>query len=252
MSIVQSIERAFRVLGALAAGPAGVTELADRVGLPKSTVARLLATLQAEGAVEQIPGETRYRLGPRLVRLAAGIQPGRSLIALARPHLVSVAEALGEVAGLSVPDGFDVHYVDQVDSLNPVGIRDWTGTRAPMHAVSSGLVLLAGLPPADLEPFLARPLERLTARTLVDPVALRERLARIRVEGYAWVREEFADGINSVAAAILGEGGEAIAAVHVHGPSYRFPQPGTEDAVAAHVVATAARISSRVRLTTSG
>ena len=79
MSRVQSIERAFAVLGALADGPLGVTEVADRAELPKSTAARLLATLAREGAVEQVPGDTRYRLGPRLVTLAAGIRPTRSL-----------------------------------------------------------------------------------------------------------------------------------------------------------------------------
>ena len=66
MSRVQSIERAFLVLAALADGPVGVTEVAGRVDLPKSTVARLLAALETEGACEQVPGETRYRLGPRM------------------------------------------------------------------------------------------------------------------------------------------------------------------------------------------
>ena len=75
MSRVQSIERAFAVLGALADGPIGVTEVAERADLPKSTAARLLASLAREGVVEQVPGDTRYRLGPRLVTLAARIRP---------------------------------------------------------------------------------------------------------------------------------------------------------------------------------
>ena len=92
MSRVQSIERAFAVLGALADGPIGVTEVADRADLPKSTAARLLASLAREGVVEQVPGDTRYRLGPRLVTLAARIRPMRSLAALARPSLEELAE----------------------------------------------------------------------------------------------------------------------------------------------------------------
>ena len=79
MSRVQSIERAFAVLGTLANGPIGVTEVADRTDLPKSTAARLLASLAHEGVVEQIPGDTRYRLGPRLATLASGVMPTRSL-----------------------------------------------------------------------------------------------------------------------------------------------------------------------------
>lgn len=246
MSRVRSIERAFSVLTALAAGPLGVTELAERVGLPKSTVARLLDSLRADDAVEQLPGGTHYRLGPRIIALADAIRPGRDLVALAHPHLVELAAAVGEAAGLSVPEGFNVRYVDQVDTAHQVQVRDWTGTRAPMHAVSSGLVLLAALPQAALDALLPAQLDRLTLRTMTQPADLRARLVEVRLAGYAWVHGEFAEGIDSVAAAITGDGGEAVAAIHVHGPSYRFPAPGAADAIAALVVAAAARISAQI------
>ena len=247
MSSVQSIRRAFDVLGALASGPLGVTEVADRAGLPKSTAARLLTTLSREGAVEQIPGDTRYRLGPRLATLAAGLTPVRSLAAVAHLALTELAETAGEAAGLAVPDGDLVHYIDQVDTPNPVSVRDWTGSRVPLHAVSSGQVLLAFRPPAAIERYLERPLERFTPRTLVDPEALRERLREVRRDGYSWVSEEFDEGINSVAAPIADASGEVVAAVHLHGPSYRFPAAGTELVVAERVVASAARISRTLR-----
>ena len=249
MSRVQSIERAFAVLSALDAGPLGVTEVAERVHLPKSTVARLLAALAAEGAVEQVAGGTDYRIGDRLVGLASGVVPTRSLVALARPHLVELAAATGEAAGLSIPDGFLVHYVDQADTSHAVGVRDWTGTRLPMHAVSSGLVVLAHLPPADVERWLAGPLERFTAATVTDPAAIRERLRAARLDGFAWVRDEVADGISSVAAAVADSLGEVVAAIHVHGPSYRFPGPSPEARarVETALVATAARVSRGLR-----
>ena len=85
-SRVQSIERAFAVLAALSDGPLGVTEIAELVELPKSTVARLLSSLQREGAVEQEPGGTRYRVGSRIVTLAAAVLPTRSMVVLARPR----------------------------------------------------------------------------------------------------------------------------------------------------------------------
>ena len=247
MSRVQSIERAFSVLGALADGPIGVTEVAERARLPKSTAARLLASLASEGVVEQVPGETRYRLGDRLATLAAGVMPTRSLARLARPELVRLTTELGEAAGLSVPDGDLVHYVEQVDSPNPVSVRDWTGSRLPMHAVSSGQVLLAFRQPATIEAFLQTPRERFTDRTLVDADALRERLRDVRRDGYAWTREEFDRGISSVAAPIADASGEVIAAVHIHGPSYRFPAAGQEDVVAGRVVAAGARIAASLR-----
>jgi DNA-binding IclR family transcriptional regulator len=247
MSRVQSIERAFAVLGTLADGPIGVTEVAERASLPKSTAARLLASLSREGVVEQVPGDTRYRLGGRLATLAAGLLPTRSLARLARSSLVELSSAVGEAAGLSVPDGDLAHYVEQVDTPNPVSVRDWTGSRLPMHAVSSGQVLLAFRPAAALERYLQRPLEQFTELTLVDPDVLRERLKQVRRDGFAWTLEEFDRGISSVAAPVADASGEVVAAVHLHGPSYRFPPSGTDATIAERVVAAAAHIAGSLR-----
>lgn len=248
MSSVQSIRRAFAVLGALDDGPLGVTEVADRAALPKSTAARLLATLVGEGAVEQVPGETAYRLGPRLITLAGGFSLVRSMAAVGRPVLADMAAASGESAGIGVPDGDLIHYIDQVDTPNPVVVRDWTGARAPLHAVSSGQVLLAFRTPAAIERYLAQPsLESFTPGTLTDPDAVRERLRDVRRRGYAWAIEEFDAGIASVAAPIADASGEVIAAVHIHGPSYRFPAEGRETALAQMVVTGAARIAAGLR-----
>jgi DNA-binding IclR family transcriptional regulator len=244
---VQSIKRAFAVLGSLADGPLGVTGVAARSHIPKSTAARLLGALAAEGAVEQIPGESRYRLGPHLLALASGLGDARGLVATARPTLVDLAGELGEAAGLSVRDGWTAHYVDQVDSPNPVQVRDWTGTRIALHAVSSGQVFLAQLPAPMLARYLAEPLERFTPRTLTDAGALLERLRDVRRDGHAWVREEYALGISSVAAPVADARGELVAAVHVHGPSYRFPAEGEEGKIAEAVRAAAARIGIRLR-----
>src|SRR5260221_7791941 len=247
MSRVQSIERAFTVLATLADGPIGVTEVAERASLPKSTAARLLGSLAREGVVEQVPGGTHYRLGQRLVALAAGIRPARSLAMLARPSLAELAGTAGEAAGLSVPEGYLVHYIEQVSSPKPVSVRDWTGSRIPMHAVSSGQVLLAFAPPVFVQRYLGRPLERFTERTLVTGADLLERMRAIRRDGFAWALEEFDEGISSVAAPVTDASGEVVAAVHLHGPSYRFPLAGSADARAEAVVATAARISGSFR-----
>ena len=244
---VQSIRRAFAVLGALADGPLGVTDVAARSHIPKSTAARMLAALAAEGAVEQVPGETRYRLGPHLIALSSGLGDARGLVATARPILIDLARDLGEAAGLSVRDGWTIHYVDQVDSANPVQVRDWTGTRIPLHAVSSGQVFLAQLPAPMLARYLAEPLEQFTANTLTDAGTLLERLRDVRRDGHAWVRDEFATGITSVAAPVADARGELVAAVHVHGPTYRFPPPGHEESIAGSVRAAAARIGDRLR-----
>jgi IclR family acetate operon transcriptional repressor len=243
--MVQSLERAFAILDEVAQRPAGVTAIADRVRLPKSTVARLLATLEEVDAVERFDG-SQWRIGPGVEALTAAASPERSLVSAARPLLVDLVVELGEDAGLGLPDGNEIHYVDQVESDNPVQVRDWTGTRAPLHAVPSGLVLLAEWPPDALDAYLGGELVALTRHTVTDPDRLRGRLAEVREAGHAWGLEEFAEGIDSVAAPIRDARGNAIAAVHVHGPSYRFPAQRSEARVAATVTAAAREISTRL------
>jgi DNA-binding IclR family transcriptional regulator len=245
MTAVQSVDRAFAILRCLAGGPAGVSVVAERVGLPKSTVSRLLSTLLALGAVEQSGAE--YRIGNGMVDLAAAALPGRNLISVARPHLVELVDTLGEAAGLAVLDvNDDVVYLDQVNVDNPVQVRDWTGERLRPHLVSSGLVLLAHLAEPERERYLAGPLEAVTPKTTTDPAVLRRRLEEVAERGTAWTVDEFVIGIGSVAAPVTGSGGHVVAAVHVHGPSYRFPPPGAEDQVAGVVAGAAERISTRL------
>jgi DNA-binding IclR family transcriptional regulator len=244
MAGVQSVERAFAILRCLSDGAAGVSEVADRVDLPKSTVSRLLSTMYELGAVEQAGSE--YCVGDLVVEIAGGAAPGRGLITIARPVLAELAEQTGEAAGLSVLDGRDMLYVDQVDVDRPVQVRDWTGVRIPAHAVSSGLVALSTLSEPDREAYLAGPLDDVGARTVTNPAVLRRRIKAIARRGTEWAIEEYLEGINSVAAPAFGPDGRLAAVVHVHGPSYRFPAPKQADAVAAIVAAGASRVAARL------
>ncbi len=225
MTGVQSIERAFAILRALSVAPLGVTEIADAVDLPKSTVARLLNALEHEGAVEQMASLGGYRLGAGLSDLAAAAAPGRNLVATARPLLQWLTEETGEAAGLSVRDGASVYYLDHTEAEGDVQVRDWTGEYAPLHAVPSGLVHLAWLENGELDEYLAQDLEATTPNTVTEPDELRARLVLTRSAGYVWGLEEFAEGINSVAAPVRSDDGDLLAAIHVHGPAYRFPDP---------------------------
>lgn len=246
MSTVQSVERAFALLQALSAGPAGVSDLAERTGLPKSTVARLLATLAELGAVEQSEALGSYALGELLVELSSSASPGRNLVMLARPVLVGLVEEIGEAAGLGVLDGSRVYYLDQVDGDHEVQVRDWTGESVDAHVVSSGLVMLANAGSHVRAAVLDGELARWTAHSVTDPAMVAHRLEDVRRAGFAWVYEEMSEGLNSVAAPIVNPAGTVIAAVHAHGPSYRFPAPGQAASVAAAVVGAGQRISDRL------
>ena len=127
--------------------------------------------------------------------------------------------------GCRSPTGGEVFYLDQTESQSEVQVRDWTGERIPLHVVSSGLAILAHMPSAEREEYLAGPLEPYTARTMIDPDAIRTRLEQIRSIGYVWVYGEFVEDLDSVAAAVLRPDGEPVAALHVHGPGVSLPRP---------------------------
>ena len=245
MGNVQSVERAVAILRSLADTEAGVSQLAGTVGLPKSTVSRLLSTLQDLGAVEAT--DNGYRVGPLIAEIAFGTGQGEGLTALARPYLARLVATYGEDAGLSVLDGGETLYLEQVSSGAAVQLRDWTGERIPPHCVSSGLVLLAHAPAADRARVLAGPLPRLTANTMATPSRLRRRLAAIARRDSEWVYGEFSEDINSVASAVFNGNSTAVAALHIHGPSYRFPGERDPAAIAAAVATAARQMSARLQ-----
>jgi len=245
MSRVQAIHRAFVLLEHMASREMGVTELAATTELPKSTVSRLLHTLELEGAVEHDHDSGRYRIGAGIASLAGARSHGTDLITRARPHLVVLAEEAGEDAGLAIPDGHRVHYIAQTDSNNPIQIRDWTGERLPMHAVASGLAILAHWPADALGRYLERPLPRFTEKTTTDPDELRARLATAKRDGWVWVHEELVEGLHAVAAPIL-DRGRPRGALHIHGPAFRFPPPKRADAIGHLVADRAAVVSSQL------
>lgn len=243
MKIVQSIGRAFDILNEISRNPSGISELSRSTGLPTSTVARLLYSLEKLDVVEREDGKSVYRIGPSIVTMASSVNPTQRLLTAAQPHLRGLVETLGEAAGLSIPAGYDVHYIGEIDSPHPVQIRDWTGTSLPMHIVPSGIIFLAHWPDEAVEAFLRHPLDRFTAQTVVSPSEIRQRILEARERGFVWLFEEFSEGINSIAAPVFNHNGSVLGALHSHGPSYRFPSEGMEEVIAKRVVQTAASIS---------
>jgi len=246
MSGVQSIQRAFALLRALSIGSAGITELADRAELPKSTVARLLSALEQEGAVEQVEAGGEYRLGPGLIDLAGASAPGRNLIATARPHLLELTEKTGETSGIAILDSDAVQYLDQVESEEEVQVRSWTGDTAPLNLVPSGIVLLAGQEPSETDRLLAGPLAKATPNSVDDPDTLRSKVAELQRIGYIWGYAEFDESLNSVAAPVRDESDQIIAAIHVHGPAYRFPETSQAADIGKLVRETGERLSAQL------
>lgn len=243
---VQSLERAFGILRALSLGPAGVTELSDRTGLPKSTVSRLLSSLESERAVAQTK-DGAYELGDGISELGSALQNGQNVIDIARPHMIELMELTGEAVGLNRHEGDMVRTLVQVDDPDSaVVVRDWTNVPVPMHAVPAGLVILANNSRAVARNYVDSELEDFTDNTMTDPSKLLSRFEQIRSDGYVWVFQEFTDDINSVAAPISDSSGRTSYALHIHGPAYRFPGDIDQDELGQRLVATAQRIEAQL------
>jgi DNA-binding IclR family transcriptional regulator len=244
---VRSVDRAAALLLALGESPgaAGVTELARRLGLHKSTASRLLATLERRGLVEQDDETGKYRLGLVVIRLAERAERTLDLRGLALPELERLARLTHETTSLGVLDGDQLLTVAQVDGPNLVAVGDWTGRATPLHCVAPGKVIMAALAEREVVRIVKRGLPRCTERTIVDLEPLLEELARIRRRGYATAIGEYELGLNAVAAPVHDARGQVIAAVDVWGPTFRLT-PRRIPELAAQVRETAAAISVRL------
>jgi IclR family acetate operon transcriptional repressor len=244
-SSVQSVHRAISILQVLGAhGAAGVTEIATELGVHKSTVFRLLSTLESRGLVDQHGARGRYQLGHGVLQLAERATRMDDLALLSRPVCVQLADVVRETVNLVVRDGAAVISIAQVIGAPTITSVNWVGRRNPMHATSAGKVFLAHMGTGQLEDLLAERLESYTPHTIVDRAALEQQLALVRERGWASTVEEQEIGLAAVAAPIRSLDGEVIAAITASGPTFRINDESLPG-VAEHVVAAAAEISQR-------
>jgi DNA-binding IclR family transcriptional regulator len=244
---VQSVDRAISVLEILARqGSAGVSEVAAELGVHKSTAFRLLNALESRGLVEQAEDRGKYELGFGLVRLASSV-PGRlDLVRQARPVCEQLAAEVGETVNLAVVRSTFAVNLDQVRGPAAVSAQNWVGQLTPLHATSSGKVLLAHLPTPQRKALLDEAgLSAFTTKTVRSRHALETQLATVRTDGYATTLEEYEDGLNAIAAPVHDQTGAVIGAVSVSGPAYRLGRRRLRE-LATPLVAAAALISTRM------
>lgn len=228
-SAIQSVQRAAAILKSFTKTDAelGVTTLSEQLGLHKSTVSRLLSTLQQEGFVEQNPETGRYHLGFTLVTLAGIVLDRIDLPKIAQPYLNELAEQTQETVNIAVPDGSECMNIGGAASPRPIQYIGRIGRRTPLHCTAAGKVLLAHLPPAEQRAMLSEPLPVFTEQTMTDLTTLQQTLGEVYRQGYAVTHEEHQEGLSAVAAPICDYNSQVIAAVVVSGPTYRM---GPEDA----------------------
>ena len=223
-----AIDRALAVLGVLAEAsqPIGVTEIARRVGLPKSVVHYHVSALVRNRYVEARP-DRRYGLGHAALRLGRGNHTNVEMRTRALPHMRSLHHETWETVTLSALVGHERVYVDQLVSPQEIKLAVELGRPFPLHAGASGRAIMAFLPGDSREALLSEPLERLSSRTMVDPSGLRDTLESVRVTGIAVSRSERHEGAAAVAAPIFDAHGVA-GAMSVCGPEFRFDDVSLE------------------------
>ncbi len=219
---VQSLSRALSILVVLSQseGAVGVTRLAAQLGLPKSTVHRLLATLERSGFVTRSP-EGRYGLGVRLWEIGCAAIRRLGVRDAARPVMEALASQTGETISLSVWDQGEALFVEKVEGAAAGGSNAPVGSRAPAHATASGLLLLAHQDPATQAQAEGR-LQRFTERTITEPQQLRKRLDDIRRTGFAFSHASWHPADAAVAAPIRTGTGEVVAALSIAAPADRL------------------------------
>ncbi|MTD58559.1 IclR family transcriptional regulator [Amycolatopsis pithecellobii] len=197
----------------------GVSELARRTGMPKSSAHRLVGHLVQEGLLERESGAVR--LGIRLFEIGQLAAARRGLVDAARPYLADLREATRNTVHLAVLEGTEVVYFDIVRGRDAPALPSRIGGRFPAHATAVGKAILAYSPGQLLETVISAGLPRIGPRTLTAPGLLRRQLTKVREEGIAYEREESAAGVICVASPVLDGSGRARAAVSISGWSNR-------------------------------
>lgn len=221
---VQSVDRAITVLEILArTGGAGVSEIAQEMGVHKSTASRLLGALDARDMAQQDHERGKYQLGFGILRLASAI-PGRlSVAAEARPFLSALAEKFEETVNLAVLRSNVAVNVDQAMGPSTLAAYDWVGSLTPAHATSSGKILLAYLDAAERGRILKETHQAaLTASTITSRPALEKQLIAAAEDGYATTYSELEIGLNAAAVPVRDHRGVVVAAISISGPAFRF------------------------------
>ncbi|WP_340374454.1 IclR family transcriptional regulator [Streptomyces sp. SS7] len=244
---VQSVDRAVSVLEILAQrGEAGVSEVAAEIDVHKSTAFRLLGALEARGLVEQTAERGKYRLGFGLVRLAGAVTGRLDITQQGRVVCERLSDRIGETVHIAVLQEHYAVNLHQVRGPGAVGTHNWVGQLTPLHATSSGKILLAHLPPqARAEVLTASGLRKLTPHTLTVRSKLEKNLTEALDRGYAMTLEELEIGLHAMAAPIRSRDGEVVAALSASGPAYRFTETRMRE-LAPLLVEGAAEISRRM------
>jgi DNA-binding IclR family transcriptional regulator len=224
--VSRSLARALRLLHALEDGPRTLDELTAVDDVHKTTVLRLLRTLEDDRFVRH-DEQHRYSLGSGLFALAAVALDQRDVRATARRHLERLSAETSQTVHLATLEGTEIVYVDKIDAPQGVPMASRIGLRAPVHCTAVGKVLIADLPAAARRESVASlGFERFTTRTITDTEEFERELDRAEERGFAVDHEEHESFINCVAVPVRDGTGAVVAAVSVSVPTVSLDHDG--------------------------
>jgi len=223
----------------------GISALATKLGLAKSTVHRLASTLVEYDILEQNRENGKYRLGLALFELGTLVRRKMDVMSEAQQQIHALADLTGETVQLAILDHLSVLYIRIRESRQAVRMSSGLGSRAPAHCTSVGKALLAYQPAEIVKQVLDLGLKRYTPNTIIEPAALVDELAQVKSRGYAIDDEEIEPGLRCVAAPIRDHSGEVVAAISVAAPIQRMTKKAVQATVPS-VQASAEAISRRL------
>ena len=226
----------------------GISDLARRLGVAKSTVHRLASTLVAEGLLEQDRESDKYRLGIALFRLGALVRRRMDISSQGRPYLYALREKTNETVHLAILDGTEIMYVYNLESTQAIRMRSDLGVRKPAYCTAEGQAILAFQPEEVVDEVIAQGLVARTPQTITDPAALKNALNVVRQRGCAIEDEESEIGMRGISAPIRNDLGEVVASVGLAGPATRLAKKAITTFIP-HVIETADLISQRLGYT---
>ena len=230
----------------------GIANLADELSMSRSTTHRYASTLVALGYLEQDQAR-RYRLAPRVVDVGMSVLDSMALRGKAREHLRELREQTGRTVSLAVLDGGDVRYIDRRRGWrrgqHAVDLNLGVGALLPVHCSAMGKVLLAHLPEREREQVIAGlELTRRGPKSITSKRALRTELEQVRADGLALSDEELAPGVRTIAAPVIGPGGEVVAAIGIPVPADAFTREELAEVLGPPLSAAAKRVSAALHV----
>ena len=247
--IAPPVQRAVRLIRHVAEGNPvlNMSETAKALKINRTTLLRLLHTLEAEGFVERRPNGAGFQVGLSLLEVGARALFSQDLVQVAVPVLTELAETLQLSSHLGVLDGTDVLYLVRRTPNTPLASNIRVGSRLPAHATTMGRMLLAFLPPLEVERLYAgKELQRFSEHTSTTLAALRAKAEKDRSAGIAWSEAHFERGIGSAAVPVFDFAGAPVGAINVSGPVAAFAQEERRAVIGTRLRMAGTEISRRL------